>query len=385
MGLSLLNDHRVTRVRVTIPKWGCWYAEAEVDTEVTLTGRVSLTVADLRLSGTILSGGPRLGTSSYRIVGGAGGWGRILSPKREPYANDAGVKLSTVLTDAAQEAGETLGRVSTTARVGTHWTRPEGPASDVLELVAPRGWYVDESGVTQIGARPASVLPAGVTRLAPLDKARGKIELSSESIAKILPGVVVDGMEAVDVIHEVGDDGLRSTVWGQADLGALESMRDLVEALDPDRKFRGVTEYRVVTQTGDRLNLQPERKSTGMPELRRVHVRPGVAGCKWQSALGSRVVVGFIDSDPGRPYVAATEEAAGEGFTPTRIEIFVEELVKVNGAASFVALSDKVDAHFATLKAWGEAHVHPTGVGPSGPPPPIGALESTASDCFKTD
>jgi hypothetical protein len=383
MGLNKLNDRRVTRARVTLPDWGCWYAEAEIDEEAEISGLVTLAIADLTLKGTILSGGPKLGNSVYRIVGGYGGWGRTL--KRFQYANDAGVKVSKVLTDVAQAAGERLGTVSTTQRLGSHWARPEGPGRDVLELVAPQGWYVDEAGVTQIGRRAARTLPAGVTRIAPLDKARGKIVLASESIASILPGVVVDGMTAIDVIHEVTEDGLRSTVWGQANGGALESMRKVIEALDPDRKFRGVTEYRVVTQEGDRLNLQPERKSTGMPELRRVPVRPGVAGCKWNSKLGARVLVGFVDSDPARPYVAGVEEAAGAGFTPTLIEISVAELVTINGAASFVARADKVDARLDTIQSTFDAHVHPTGVGPSGPPVPIGPLDSTACTTLKLD
>ena len=189
-----------------------------------------------------------------------------------------------------------------------------------LNATYPRAWYVDEAGVTRLGRRAASVLPASVTRVSPVDRARGKVVLASDSIAAILPGVSVDGMAAVDVVHELTPGGgLRSTVWGAQTASAGDALSGVLRQLDPDRAFRGVTEYRVVTIEGERMNLQPVRVSTGMPDLTRVPVRPGVAGCKAEVALGARVLVGFVDSDQARPFVAAFEEADGEGFQPTTL------------------------------------------------------------------
>ena len=311
MGLSAatLNGHRVTSGRATIPAWGCWYAEAVLDGEVTLTGSVTLKMADLTLVGTVLSGGPQKGRSTYRIVAGAGGWGRDV-PKKS-YANDASVKVATVLGDAAAEVGETLAAVASTERLGPAWVRQAGPANSLLNLVAPSAWYVDEAGVTRLGARAAGALVGTVTRIAPVDIARGKVVLAAEKIATILPGVVVDGITAVDVLHEISaEGGLRSTVWGAQEAGTLDSLRALIRQLDPDRAFRGVTEYRIGTLSSDRLNLQPVRVSSGMPDLKRVPVWPGVPGCSQTPPIGSRCLVGFIDSDPARPYVAAFEDGA---------------------------------------------------------------------------
>ncbi len=308
MGLSTatLNDHRVTNARVTIPKWGCWYAEVSIDGEHALSGRVTLVVADLTLSGTVLSGGPIKGRSSYRIVAGAGGWGREL-PKK-PYVNDAGVKLATVLGDAAREAGETLIAPAASERVGPAWTRQVGPASRVLELVAPGAWYVDEAGVTRLGARAAGALVGAVTRIAPVDLARGTVVLASEKIATILPGLVVDGLTAVDVLHQISPEGgLRSTVWGSQVGSTLDSLRALIAQLDPDRAFRGLSEYRIVTRSGALLNLQPVRVSAGMPDLPRVAVMPGVPGCSQTPPLGSRVGVMFLDAQPSMPRVVSFE------------------------------------------------------------------------------
>jgi len=320
MSVATLNGHRVTSARVNLPAWGFWYCEVQIDGEHTLAGSVTLKVADLTLVGSVLSGNPLKGRSSYRIVAGSGGWGRDVPAKG--YANDAGVKVATVLGDAAREVGETLAAVSASLSVGPSFARKAGPASRVLDLVADRAWYVDEAGVTQLGARAAGVLVGRVTRIDPVDLSRGKVVLAAESIATILPGVVVDDLTAVDVLHEVSaEGGLRSTVWGSQAGSTLDSLRELAEHLDPERPYRGLTEFRVGEVEGTRLSLQPVRVSSGMPVLKRVPVRPGMAGTSAAVQAGTRVLVGFIDSDVARPFVAAFEDEDGGGFQPETLTL----------------------------------------------------------------
>lgn len=333
MGLSTLQGHTVTSATVTRPKWGIWYADAAIDSEETLVGRVTLKVGDLSLSGTILGGGPSKGRSRYSIVGGAGGWGRSI-PK-ESYEDDAGVKVSTILGDAAAAVGESIDATAIgSARVGPRYARPEGAASAVLERYAPSGWYVGEDGVTRLGTRGTSTLPAKAV-IGPIDKARRTVSIASEEISAIQPGIVVEGIEAIDVVHDLAPSGLRTTLWGTR--GGVETsrfaetVRTLLDQLDPYRKFRGVTEYRVINQVGDYLNLQPVLASLGMPDLPRVSMRPGVSGCRSDVMLGSFVLVGFVNSDPSRPYVSAFAGADGEGFVPLLTEI---------DAATFVKLAD---------------------------------------------
>lgn len=339
--MASLAGKRVTSARTTIPGWGCWYAEASIDGEHSLSGGVELVLADLKLHGTVLSGGPQKGRSSFVIVGGKGKWGTVIP--RKSYANDAGVKVSTVLGDAAREAGETL-EISSSDRVGPAWTRNEGPASKVLQILAPAAWYMGEDGVTRLGKRPSVPFTEKAPRVTPVDLARRTVTLASEKIATLVPGAVVDGIEAVDVLHEIGPSGLRTTIYGEQSFGGsreLAALRALLEQLDPHRKFRGVTEYRVVTQTGERLNLQPVRVSTGMPDLQRVSVRPGVSGAKAQVMLGSRVLVGFVDADPARPFVAHFEDADGEGFTPLLLELDASTVVKLaDGLRPMAATGD---------------------------------------------
>ncbi len=123
--------------------------------------------------------------------------------------------------------------------------------------------------------------------------------------------MVVDGLTAVDVQHDVSaDGGLRSTVWGGPIGSAAESMRKLVQALDPDRNFRGVSEYRIDTRSGARLNLQPVRVSSGMPYIKNVPVWFGLPGASATPPLGSIAYVTFADADPSRPGVVGFEDGA---------------------------------------------------------------------------
>lgn len=338
-----LNSILATSARAYLPAWGCWYVEIDLDGEHELAGAATVEIADLTLQGTILSGGPENGRSHFRVVGGKGGWGQTIPAKA--YANDAGVKASTVLLDAADACGETiLASTLPTTRPGPSWVRPEARARAVLELLAPRGWYVGEDGITRIGARPAAELPAGVTH-GPVDLARGCVELASESIATILPGLVVDGLTVVDVLHEAAPDGLRSTVWGArgASSRALQGFRAIIDQLDPDRAFRGQSEYRVTSRSGDRVGLEPVRVSTGMPELTRVVARPGLPGCKGGAAIGSRVLVGFADSSPARPYVCAYEDANGSGFVPTTLVLDASSSIKLGDGATKGVVRDGDD------------------------------------------
>lgn len=347
--LATLAGHRITDARAQIPAWGAWYVDATLDGEHTLAGSVEVVLADLRLRGTVIAGGPAKGRSFYRVVAGGGGWGKTLAAKS--YATDLGVKVSTIIGDAAREAGETFDTPATVETVGPAFARKRGPAGRVLEQLAPGAWYIDEAGVTRLGARASSTLDARVPRVSQVDKARGKVVLAPTSLATLLPGIVVDGLAAVDVCHEVSaKKGIRTTIYGSIQGSRsrrLAAFRALLEQLDPSRAFRGVTEYRVVLKRGKRWDLQPVRVSTGMPTLQRVKVWPGVAGAEADLQLGSRVLVGFIEGEPARPVVLAFEDAEGEGFVPTTLTL-------ANGTKGIARVDDTVSITSITATAGGD-------------------------------
>lgn len=317
-----LNGNVVTHATVTIPAWRGWYADVLLSQPVELSGAVELVVADLTLSGTIIAGGTDRGVARYRIAAGAGAWGQAIAAKG--YRDDAGVKHSTIIRDAAEAAGETIDLESIpTERTGAGYTRRSGPAAVVLHELAPENWYVGTDGVTRIGRRNGEPITVSAVR-EHVDLSRGKMILAADEIATILPGASIDGLEIVDVIHTVTPDELRTTVWGPGDVGTSRRaavMRRLILQALPELPYRGIASYRVVTQDGERLNLQPLRVSAGLPDLVGVRVMPGVAGVRADVELGATVLVAWVDSDPSRPVVVGFEDAEGPGFGASRLDL----------------------------------------------------------------
>lgn len=319
MSLATLNKFAVTRLLAQVPDWGCWWADVDLAEPEVLTGAAVLVLADKTLTGTIVSGGAADGKAAYRIVGGAGGWGKTIA--RKAYLNDAGMKASKAITDAANAAGETVEGLPTT-RLGSHFVRLEGPASRVLHMLAPRAWRVDFDGVTRFGARSSTTYTGDAAR-SRVDSRGAIVELATEVIGDLVPGVIVDGAApATDVEYQLDAKRLTVRVYSSPRTSRrLEALRRIIDALYPNLRYAGTYEFRVVTQTGERLNLQPVRAATGMPDLAGVPVRPGVSGARGNVTLGELVLVTFADADPSRPQVIAHEEPGGPGWMPLTIEL----------------------------------------------------------------
>jgi hypothetical protein len=379
MSTATIAGRPVTHARVYLPAWGVPWAEVSLADDAILAGRTTLNVADLVFSGTIMSGGiGPIGRAGYRLAAGAGTWGKKVGQKS--YSNSAGVKASSVIDDAARECGESIEAATlppATTRLGYAWTREAAPASRVLELVAPAGWYVNHSdGVTRIRTRTSLPLDVKAT-IQSVDRAREVVILSAPSIASIIPGVVVEGIVAADVLHEVTPTGgIRSTIWGNGQSStnrALTALRRILEQLDPGRRFRGLYEYRIVSQENERLNLQPIRVSTGMPDLQRVPVRPGIPGAKATHLLGARVLVAFVDASPARPIVLGFEESDGAGFVPVDLSLEASgEIALADGVGRVIREGDSISITPGTATAGiaqGEILIIPA-IPPATPVPP---------------
>jgi hypothetical protein len=107
--------------------------------------------------------------------------------------------------------------------------------------------------------------------------------------------------------------------------------------LYPDLRFRGAYEYRVVSQQGNRLNLQPARSVLGLPDLARVPVRLA-PGYRADFAPGSLCLVQFVNADPARPVVTSGDDPDSPGWMPIGIELGGP------GALGVVRLGDTVQA-----------------------------------------
>lgn len=321
MSLATIGGSAVSRARVSWPAWGLWWADVDSPEPVELAGRQALLLAATTFSGTIVSGAAFDGRSAYRLVAGAGGVSKAL-PKKG-YVNDAGVALAGVLADAAREAGETLVTAGITTRLGPHYSRQAGETlGDLLQRHFPSQWYADADGTLRTGTRATTTYEGDAPRTR-VDKRSEVVDLAVDNLEGLTPGVRVDGARpATDLQIDLTPDRLTVRVYGKRRLSArLAAYRRIMRALFPSLAYAGTWEYRVVNQTGERLNLQPARVASGMPDLRNVPVRPGLAGTKAQVLPGELVLVCFADCDPSRPNVFAHDAADAPGWQPLSVEL----------------------------------------------------------------
>jgi hypothetical protein len=99
-----------------------------------------------------------------------------------------------------------------------------------------------------------------------------------------------------------------ATAFGRA----VQGLRKFIREEDPLRTFQGVWEYQVTSATASAFTGQPT-DALNAPQLpQNVPFRLGVAGVTHIPAVGSLVLVSFINQDPGRPFVMSFD-----GNTPT--------------------------------------------------------------------
>ena len=322
MSLVTLNGAPVARLRMHLPSWGLGWADVELpgqDVALETGAIVALDVSGTAYVCAVASGGVVDGEGRYRLVQGRGGW--IKEVPAKSFRNDAGVKAANVLSDAALTVGETLAPAGASVkRLGPHYARRAGPASRVLNDIAPRGWYVDAAGVTQIGAALPSVY-VGVGVVTRNDPEARILEIATDSTTGLVPGVSVEGQPgAVDVEYELDESALRVRLYtGGSQSPRVQAVARLVQAVAPWVRYSAPYEFRVVSQTGERVTVQPVRSSSGFDFLEGVPIRAGIPGARFDLIPGTLVLVSFVDADPSRPVVTGFDAPDAPGFLPIQL------------------------------------------------------------------
>jgi hypothetical protein len=201
-----------------MPLYGCWIADAVLTRSAPLVDAgVTLVLAGLELRGFVYRSGDFLGTGSFRIAGGFGGWGKDLPGKY--YQNPPGVKLSNVLGDAAREAGESV-VLQADSSVGPRFFRRGGVASTVLRQLA-KNWWIRPDGKTEVGDRPTPDITSAFDVLPHGSKlALGKIAVATDYPEDWVPGSfftspVTTSKQISAVVHRLTPETFRTEVWTQ--------------------------------------------------------------------------------------------------------------------------------------------------------------------------
>jgi hypothetical protein len=335
---SSVNGIRVVSGELSIPLVGMWTADLQLATSDAVTGSATVVVGNLTLMGSVYRSDTYGGQTRCRLIAGAGGWRSPVG--RQGYGSPSGVNLSSVLSDVASAAGETMGPLPS-GSVGPFYTRAATIASDVLwQLVAAQAipsWYVDPTGTTRVAAWPSSPVQTP-WELVDQKPDEGVCSIATEDYAAWMPGVTFsnpllstpqtcagvtflwtpDGQFRLDVLTGTAGDRL---------LGDLEAIIDRQVA--PTRWY-GRYEYTIENPTTSTVDATPVDPSIGLPDLQGVPL-VGSSVATYAPPSGSTCHVQFLNGDPSRPVCVWTV------MTPTMASI-------LGGSNPVARLGDQVQS-----------------------------------------
>lgn len=353
-GSITINGQRVTKASVTIPMYGAWTADVDIEGASTMGSVVTLVMQGLSLVGTVTRQSVFAGTRKLRIVAGGGGWRKTIPPRG--YSGPLGVKLSSVLSDAASDSGETVS-VGSDTTLGAFYTRDRGKASKVLRLLVGGVWYIDNAGVTQVKDRATSAI-ASPFQVISWDGGRGSFQISTETYEDWVPGrtfstnTVSEAQTISSVTFDADNEGkvrlqvLTADAYRErllADFRAI--VRDELASLN----FLGVYEYVIAANPispGIFYTVDASPVDSRMPSLTRVPLATEL-GKVCPPALGTKCRIRFVNGNPSRPEVISFDSFTEHLMTIEAFTVVMHNLILLMAA-------------FATPPAWLASGVTPT-------------------------
>lgn len=284
------------------PAQGAWTATLEINSDVALGGAQTIELPGLELKGYVVGGGVSVLRQHIRMVGGAGGLGKVVEGQAFNRAT-----VRTVATYVlVQQAGETLASDSDAAvldRQLEHYTVLSESAGKALEHLCESiatTWYVKPDGSIRIGAPSwETVEPDHV--LVAEDLLGGSMTVATTEDT-MQPGTSFLGKRVAAVEHVLsGAPAQARTVvrWGASRHPFDEDLRDLVR--HHQAHTLPVYDAQVVTQNSDgTLDLKPTSSAVG-PGWQRVPLY--TAPFTFRVSPGARCAVEFFDNDRTRPFV----------------------------------------------------------------------------------
>lgn len=308
MSTVSINGQTAISAAITIPFYGPWSADVVLATTAAIPSSVTLAIGKLSLVGTVYRQSSFSGSRSVRIVGGAGGW-RTTLPARG-YSNAGGLKLSTVLGDAAREAKETIS-IPTDRGIGTAYVREKAKGERVLKLLTGGQWWIDPAGVTQLKTRDASAIATPFT-VTSWSGGKGKFEIATEDYQDWLPGrtftsPTVTTSQTISLVTVLLENGgkLRLHVLNTNNTQErmLANIRDIVRSEIAALSYSCPWSYTVASSTTTTVDATPD--DPRMPGLTGVPLMPGLISDQLSPANGSSCIIQFVNADPARPVCTA--------------------------------------------------------------------------------
>lgn len=372
-----LSGNGISSGPVRFYRTGAWQADLTlVDSGVSLTAgqAVTLELGDVLAVGTLRPGGEFGAVGTWTVVGGAGRWEARVD--RRFYDDAAGVLLSRVVRDLAQDAGEIRAVLNIPDRsLGARWERPAGLARDMLDALSGGEWWIatdrilpvtrevehliliDGSAVltgwTVVGPRPSSAAKVAGITAQPYDVALRRAVVSSddESFWQLLPGasLALEGFPAPllisSTILHVSAGQVAVELYG--DKAAPELLGDLIAAKTAWARFLAAYPF-TTTSAGTTPSLTPsDARSAMLPGPPSIPQWPGVPGLTATLAAGAGVAVVFLGGDAGGPVIVNY----APGVLPTSLAFDASGTIDVGAGAAFLAKAAETQSALGSLFA----------------------------------
>jgi hypothetical protein len=349
-----LGAVRCVRAQVLFQWTGAWVAHVDVDPDGVVTassvpsGAQTLTIGQsVTLQGTVNAEQAARWVAGVQLelVAGGGGWASVVPA--QDFQSPGGVSAVSVENATASLIGEKVNDPQPVS-LGLRWERLNGPASRIFRN-PDRSWYVDPSGITQVGTWPTAQPDPSVEVLS-YDPIRQIAVCSADAL--ILPGTVLtdtsstprwDGPLTVRDVEMTWDaKGTRATCWfstvaAPRVAGVLQQMVQELAGVASLKRWV----YTVVSVSGTglatTLNLQatanPDGSASDAPPLANCPMWPGLAGLSCSPALSSHVAVVFLSPGWSDPVVVHFDNTL-----PTMAALDATGTVNVAASAALMSL-----------------------------------------------
>jgi hypothetical protein len=357
---STIGTASVVSAELALLYSGAWTAAVRAGSEVAV-GATTLTIEGQRFACYVRESSRDGGSWRLDCIGGqANGWAKAL-----PAKSYRSVTVQTIVDDLVRESGEGVSSTVDAAIL----SRPLG----LYHRSAGRTWFALDELATMLGVT-WRVLGDGTLWLGTDTWAAGEVASDVLQVANadtatihtkapvLRPGMTWQGRRAerVDVVLE--SNGLRALLW------TADPARLTTAGIQRQSGVRGARLYpaTVVSQAGDgTLELlidHPDFRGTG---LAGVPLWTGCDGLSVELAKDDRVLVGFLEGSQAQPFAMLSPT----GGTAKKVTIKASTEIVIEGPAIKLGQSPTEFAVLGdTLIQLLNAHTHPTGMGPSGPP-----------------
>lgn len=358
MANTTINGVSVIRGTIDMELVGVWIADLEIDqpdgTGFGAGTKVTIKTGSISLVGTVVPNrtGDFLDAVHVRVFGGGAGMAKQATARAFVQP---GAFVRDVVNALVTNGGETLSSTADPTFLATNltaWSIEQGTVTQglraLLDIKAPTfNWRILSDGTLWMGTEtwPAA---SGTFDILTQDPKENSYELGVET-PFIVPGQSLSGVGNVNcVVHTIDHSKIRSHVLVDIpgeERGIRGDVAGIVAQEMSHIDYLGLYECKVVTQSADLTTVDIQPSNAKFAGLQRVPLRLGLPGVTAQFAPGAKVLLGWMEGDPSKPYAALF--AGGETLLALTVGSAAD---KVATKADLTALANAVAA--ATYVPW---------------------------------